>query len=497
MPVAQTVKPLNKRSVCNMIRKYNVYLGVLFGHLDASANLIKEFSADSRDGALPKSIDAYIRLNKSTLTALSRHRGTLMSAYGAHKSFVGINNDINSNFEDSFLKGDRLDTLLETINRYVEPIGNLSNSCIFRNFRMNGRKITVVNQKLSDPLQRKIKLRMKLFEKDMYYLYHNFYLNGKLDLNENVTGFIKGKSYISHASAHIGCKSAISVDISKFYDSISLANIMENRIFYGSLTSSFEIMTGMKFEEQSFKEPGYFEAMQNLFGLINVTFITVMNFFTHNGILPTGSSYSPIISNILFAPMDLAANQLLDQNKTYTRYADDICISSDLGYKPDGSFDLTMDMVHELERVVNGYGFYLNYDKTLIMGPRDRKQIAGVIVDSVNNKLSIGSAKKLELKQRYEGKAWADLTSSDLGTAEWVRNINMDQYDFIMSDVTGVPDRAPPGRNRNHIVQYSGSNMMGMASGNPLIAPRTMARAVIRDVETPNLFAARAEVNDF
>jgi hypothetical protein len=472
-----SIKPLNKRSFCNLIRKYNVYLGVLMGHLDSSVRLVDVFSAHTGTEGLSKDVDAYIRLNRSTLDTLKSNRSLLAEVFSENKTFYGINSVVNANFSNSLINGASLDNILQNVNEYVEPLGNLSNTCIFRDFRLNGRKITTINQKLPENLQRKLKLAMKGFEKDMYYVYDNFYLNGKKNINDSVTGFIKGKSYISHASSHLGCKSAVSVDISKFYDSISLANIINNRIFYHSLAASFEMMTGMKFEEQSFKRPEYFEHMERMFGLMNVTFITVMNFYTHNGVLPTGSSYSPIISNILFAPMDLGANALLDENKTYTRYADDICISSAIGYKPDGSFDLSMDMVNDLERVVNSYGFYLNYDKTLVMGPRDKKQIAGVILDSVNNKLSIGSAKKLEFKQRFEGKAWADLDSSDRGTVEWVRNINMDQYNFIMSGVSGVPERAPPGKNRNHIVQYSGNRNIGMLGGNPLYRP-TVARAI-------------------
>jgi len=272
-------------------------------------------------------------------------------------------------------------------------------------------------------------------------MYEKFHLN--LGSNrEHVTGFVKGKSYIDHAKAHLGCRSAVSIDISKFYDNISLLNIIENNLFYKSLVSFFEEDTGLEFKLESFNSPYHYDLMNKLFGLLNVQFVGLMSFLTHNGLLPTGAHYSPNISNLLLSNVDLLMVKEIknkNSNLKYTRYADDICISSDKDKDEDGKYYLDMDFIKKLEEIINDHGFHLNYDKTKIMGPRDRKKIAGIILDHTSNppRLSIGSAKKLELKSRYEGKDWSELTASDMGTINWVKTINPRQHLFVCSGIIG------------------------------------------------------------
>ena len=331
--------------------------------------------------------------------------------------------------------------IIGNINKLMGVVGKMSNSVIFRHRYVEGRRISMINPKLDKLTKEVIESEFKDIADTFYRIYKSLHLNSGSN-KQHVTGFIKGKSYIDHARAHLGCRSAVSIDISKFYDNISLLNIINNNLFHKSLVSFFEQETGVVFESESFKFNYHYELLKKLFGMMNVQFVGLMTFLTHNGLLPTGAHYSPNVSNLLLTNVDLCmVNEIKNKylNLKYTRYADDICISSDKDKNENGDYYLDINFVKRLESIIKDHGFHLNYDKTKIMGPRDRKKIAGIILDHTSNppRLSIGSAKKLELKNRYDGKDWKELTTSDMGTINWVKTINRNQYEFVCSGITG------------------------------------------------------------
>ena len=344
---------------------------------------------------------------------------------------------IEFDFDNDVFMGE----IIGNINQLMGVAGRLSNSVIFRHRFIDGRRISMINPKLEKRIREVIESEFKGYAKNFYKMYNSFHLSIGSN-KDHVTGFVRGKSYIDHAKAHLGCRSAVSIDISKFYDNISLLNIVNNNLFYNSLLSSFEQETGLPFEASSFKDGYHYDLLSKMFGLMNVQFVGLMTFLTHNGLLPTGAHYSPNISNLLLSNIDLhMVDELknINSNLKYTRYADDICISSDKDKDENGEYYLNMDFIKRLETIINNHGFHLNYDKTMIMGASDRKKIAGIILDHTANppRLSIGSVKKLELKNRYDGKDWKELTTSDMGTINWVKTINRNQYEFVCSGITG------------------------------------------------------------
>ena len=72
------------------------------------------------------------------------------------------------------------------------------------------------------------------------------------------------------------------------------------------------------------------------------------------------------------------------------------------------------------------------------MGPKEKKVIAGVIIDQSDMampKLSIGSARKLELKNQMAGRKMSELSASEKGTLNWVHQVNESQFEFIISEM--------------------------------------------------------------
>ncbi|MEJ1938886.1 reverse transcriptase family protein, partial [Nostoc sp. NIES-2111] len=79
-------------------------------------------------------------------------------------------------------------------------------------------------------------------------------------------------------------------------------------------------------------------------------------FVTIDGSLPLGFPTSPVISNAIALPIDIALHRLAQQvgNVTYTRYADDLSFSGD-GNLPT---------VDDIQKCVNASGFTLAHAKT-------------------------------------------------------------------------------------------------------------------------------------
>lgn len=117
-------------------------------------------------------------------------------------------------------------------------------------------------------------------------------------------GFIYDKGIITNASEHVGKLHVYNLDISSFFESID----------------SQKIETGIR--NLPFVKK---HKMQNLTLLIP--------YLTFQGVLPTGASTSPVLSNICFYRLDKLFESYFSLNNiTYTRYADDITLSTNDNY---------------------------------------------------------------------------------------------------------------------------------------------------------------------
>lgn len=114
--------------------------------------------------------------------------------------------------------------------------------------------------------------------------------------------------------------------------------------------------------------------------------------FLNNG-LPQGSPISPIISNIMMVPIDYSIDQYLHENYTdshfvYTRYADDIIISS-----PNSFSYLTIQ--DDITRILNQFNtpFALNNSKTRYGSSSGNNWNLGLMLNKDNN-ITIGYKNK-------------------------------------------------------------------------------------------------------
>ncbi len=112
------------------------------------------------------------------------------------------------------------------------------------------------------------------------------------------------------------------------------------------------------------------------------------------GVLPQGAPTSPMLSNLAAAGLDAALEALAEQwGLTYTRYADDIVLSSSLDF-PDRR---TVINIHRaVLKTIGKSKFTVNSKKTRIKGPGSRKLVLGLLVDSDRPRLAKHTIKRID-----------------------------------------------------------------------------------------------------
>ena len=175
-----------------------------------------------------------------------------------------------------------------------------------------------------------------------------------------VHGFVTGKSVKTNAESHVGRRYLLNCDITDFFGTIS-----ENRIL------------------------GLLESI----GIPNdvakiISYITCVN-----GVLPQGAPTSPILSNMICFRLDRDLRIFCKANRLkYTRYADDISLSSHsrpfalfIKELPDpGYIDLESLSVN-FRRIFTNNGFTLNPKKLRFSGENSKKMVTGCIINEFAN----------------------------------------------------------------------------------------------------------------
>lgn len=191
-------------------------------------------------------------------------------------------------------------------------------------------------------------------------------------------GFIQHRNVVTNAEPHVGKRATINLDIQNFFEHITaykaiphLFNINDghipNRLLYPFL--HFPTVHGHRLILTS-----RYDFLWYPFGIILLT----KCFYKEK--LRQGFPTSPAIANIIFAPIDdaiVAYLQATDPTAVYTRYADDLSISSD----NDDPKHLHQ-MLAQVKNLIEKEDFNIHHKKTRIQYARaGRREICGVYVD--------------------------------------------------------------------------------------------------------------------
>lgn len=173
-------------------------------------------------------------------------------------------------------------------------------------------------------------------------------------------GFVQKRNVLTNARQHLGKKYLLSLDLKNYFETITSEKV-ENAF----------LILGFK--------PEISKALAKM--------------TTLSGVLIQGLSTSPIIANIVTEKMDNELNSLCIKNtSTYTRYADDISISS--------NYDLPK--INEIREIIEKNGFTLNDKKTKRFKRGQNQFVTGLTVfDSLCPRIPKTIKKKIRQELYY------------------------------------------------------------------------------------------------
>lgn len=174
-----------------------------------------------------------------------------------------------------------------------------------------------------------------------------------------VHGFRSGRSIVTNAQRHLGRRYVLNIDLADFFPSITRKRI------YGRLVT----------------DPYSFDPkVANLIASLST------NDYLQ---LPQGSPSSPVIANIVTAGLDHDLAKLCGSLRgRYTRYADDITISTsrgelspELARYPHASGTGQVIIGDRLTTVIEHHGFQINHRKTRLQSYWTRQMCTGLVVN--------------------------------------------------------------------------------------------------------------------
>jgi RNA-directed DNA polymerase len=175
-------------------------------------------------------------------------------------------------------------------------------------------------------------------------------------------GFIQNRSISTNAARHVAQRWVLNIDLKDFFGAITFPRI------YGRLQAN---------------NYNYSPDVARI----------VAHAACVNGCLATGGALSPIISNIICDKLDAEISRLAKTfGCQYTRYADDITISTNR-YRfpleiasfssPDSPVETTLGS--QLTEIVTQNGFVINASKTRLLGKGVRQEVTGLVVNQKRN----------------------------------------------------------------------------------------------------------------
>jgi len=231
----------------------------------------------------------------------------------------------------------------------------------------------------------------------------------KYPVSEYSTAYEKGCSIAKNALSHAGNNFILHTDIEKFFESIST-----------------EFLKQYLLENDSELQ------------LADIDLICRIVMF--RGGLTIGSVTSPCISNRIMYEFDKNIIERISKldSFTYTRYADDILISS-------RKF-IDKSILEIIDEELGEIGLSRNYEKTYFTSKQYKRQINGIVLDNNSKNLSYGTEKLNELKKEVykfvinEGEYNKKDRMRLLGKLAYLKSINEKQYFSLVNKYIKYPN---------------------------------------------------------
>ncbi|WP_396269510.1 retron St85 family RNA-directed DNA polymerase [Klebsiella pneumoniae] len=167
------------------------------------------------------------------------------------------------------------------------------------------------------------------------------YILDKLSPSVYAKGFVRKKSILDNAKPHEGNQYVLNLDLQDFFTNVKASHIYT-----------------------LFKNIGYNN---------KIAFI-LTSFCTKGGYLPQGAPTSPALSNLVCLRLDHRVSTYCKKRAlTYTRYADDLCISGN-------KIIILQKASYLIKDIIVDEGFAINSRKEKFLGPKVRREVTGLTV---------------------------------------------------------------------------------------------------------------------
>jgi RNA-directed DNA polymerase len=220
----------------------------------------------------------------------------------------------------------------------------------------------------------------------------------KIQVSPYSYAFSQGQSIVECAQQHLGCTWLVKIDLRHFFESLS--EIQAYRVFsnigYGHLIA-FEMARlstkVLREDSRKYKKPSWISSKRSPIEDYNDNRI---------GHLPQGAPTSPKLANAIVHNLDLEIAEAVRKfGLTFTRYADDIVLSTD---SKDFTRKKGLEVIHTVYSLLPKYGLRPNPQKAQIIPPGARKIVLGLLVDSQKVRLSKSFRNKLECHLHFAAK---------------------------------------------------------------------------------------------
>ncbi len=256
------------------------------------------------------------------------------------------------------------EALTKFVRRYKDLIDIEDKSILYHSFRIpkksgGFRQIDAPNDDLKNALYD----LKTILEKKFYMSYHT-----------SAFAYIRGRSTIDSVKRH-QCNNSrwfLKTDMRHFFPSTSPEFLMK------MLCKTFPFCTFIQYN---------LRRQELLESALSLCFL--------NGGLPQGTPTSPMLTNAMMIPIDHAISKMCHEYQPrlcYTRYADDILISSEYSFKWTDVQSKLMEIFDEFEAP-----FSLHPEKTRYGSSAGRNWNLGVMLNA-ENKITIGHKKKKVFK---------------------------------------------------------------------------------------------------
>lgn len=171
-------------------------------------------------------------------------------------------------------------------------------------------------------------------------------------------GFVMDKNIITNAKNHVRRRYVFNMDLENFFDQIHFGRIR-----------------GM--------------LMNPPYSIGSEAALVIAQIACYMGKLPQGAPSSPILTNMICAPLDTQFTRLArEYNLCYSRYADDITFSSNKNVFPQEIVYTDLKGVHlgkEIQDILTKNSFSANQRKTRIFDSHRRQEVTGLVVNRIVN----------------------------------------------------------------------------------------------------------------